>query len=128
MVQQVTKGIKISVNSKFNGTFYKNLRLHFAFDYTVCIENHSSDSVQINRRYWTILDALNPKETVEGAGVIGRQPILEPGERHTYTSGCLLTSPFGAMKGFYTLHNFSTNTSFRVRIPIFKLSADFTLN
>ncbi|MCL4171296.1 UNVERIFIED_CONTAM: hypothetical protein GTU68_000640, partial [Idotea baltica] len=103
MVQQVTKGIKISVETTFEGSFYKNYKIHYAFGYTVTIENQSKDSVQLNDRHWEILDALNNIETVTGEGVIGKKPVLKPGESHTYTSGCLLTSPFGAMQGFYSM-------------------------
>ena len=87
MVQQVTSGIKISVDTTFEGTFYKNYKVHFAFGYTVTIENQSKDSVQLNSRYWKIMDALNNVEIVEGEGVIGKKPVLQPGESHTYNSG-----------------------------------------
>ncbi|PIB32791.1 Co2+/Mg2+ efflux protein ApaG [Gaetbulibacter sp. 5U11] len=128
MVQQVTRGIKISVETKFEGTFYKNYKINFAFGYNVTIENQSKDVVQLNARYWTIYDALNNIEIVSGEGVIGQKPILKPGETHTYTSGCLLTSPFGAMKGFYSMVNYTTAKNFEVIIPTFKLSAPFALN
>lgn len=128
MVQQVTKGIKISVETNFEGTFYKNYKIHYAFGYRVTIENQSKDSVQLNARHWTILDALNNTETVSGEGVIGKKPVLKPGESHRYSSGCLLTSPFGAMKGFYSMVNFTTTKKFNVAIPTFKLSAPFAIN
>jgi ApaG protein len=128
MVQQVTKGIKISVETNFEGTFYKNYKIQFAFGYKVTIENKSKDSVQLQARQWTILDALNNQEIVAGEGVIGKKPVLKPGESHTYTSGTLLTSPFGAMYGFYNMVNLSTSKKFDVTIPVFKLSAPYALN
>ena len=128
MVQQVTKGIKISVETTFEGSFYKNYKIQYAFGYTVTIENQSKDSVQLNARHWEILDALNNVETVSGEGVIGKKPVLQPGESHTYTSGCLLTSPFGAMQGHYNMVNLSKTNKFKVYIPSFKLSAPFALN
>lgn len=128
MVQQVTRGIKISVETNFEGTFYKNYKIHFAFGYKVTIENQSKDSVQLNGRHWVILDALNNVETVTGEGVIGKKPVIKPGESHTYTSGCLLTSPFGAMRGHYSMVNFTTTKKFNVAIPSFKLGAPFALN
>ncbi len=128
MVQQVTRGIKISVETNFEGTFYKNYKVHFAFGYKVTIENQSKDSVQLNSRHWRILDALNNIEIIEGEGVIGKRPVLKPGELHTYNSGALLASPFGAMQGHYNMVNFSTTNKFRVIIPTFKLSAGFALN
>lgn len=128
MVEQVTKGIKISVETNFEGTFYKNYKIQFAYGYKVTIENQSKDAVQLNARHWTILDALNNAEIVTGEGIIGKKPVLNPGESHTYTSGCLLTSPFGAMKGYYSMINFTTSNKFKVTIPSFKLSAPFALN
>jgi ApaG protein len=128
MVQQVTSGIKISVETTFEGSFYKNYKIQYAFGYTVTIENQSKDSVQLNSRHWEILDALNNLETVTGEGVIGKKPVLKPGESHTYTSGCLLASPFGAMHGFYSMVNFTTTKKFKVNIPTFKLSAPFAIN
>jgi ApaG protein len=128
MVQQVTQGIKISVETNFEGTFYKNYKVNFAFGYKVTIENQSKDSVQLNSRHWEILDALNNIEIVEGEGVIGKKPVLKPGESHIYSSGCLLSSPFGAMQGYYNMVNFTTTKKFKVSIPTFKLSAAFAMN
>jgi len=128
MVQQVTSGIKISVVTRFEGSFYKNYKMQYAFGYTVSIENKSKDPVQLFARHWEILDALNNVETVIGEGVVGKKPVLKPGESHTYTSGCLLTSPFGAMQGHYNMVNFTTTKKFQVAIPTFKLSATFAIN
>lgn len=128
MIQQITRGIKISIETNFEGTFYKNYRVHFAFGYQITIENQSKDSVQLTSRFWKIKDALNRTEIVEGEGVIGQKPVIKPGESHTYKSGCLLTSPFGAMSGFYSMINFTSTRKFRVAIPSFKLSAPFALN
>ncbi len=128
MIQQVTRGIKISVKTSFEGTFYKNYKMHFAFGYEITIENQSKDSVQLTSRHWQIFDALNSIEIVDGEGVIGKKPVLKPGESHTYQSGCLLSSPIGAMRGHYNMVNFTTTKKFRVFIPTFKLSAPFALN
>lgn len=128
MVHQVTRGIKISVDTTFEGTFYKNYKIHFAFGYRVTIENQGKDSVQLTARHWKIYDALNPTEVVDGEGVIGKKPVLKPGESHSYNSGCLLSSPFGAMQGHYHMVNFTTTNTFKVMIPTFKLSAPFALN
>ncbi|RKS43445.1 ApaG protein [Gillisia mitskevichiae] len=128
MVQKVTCGIKISVETNFEGTFYKNYKIHFAFGYRVTIENQSKDSVQLTSRFWNIKDALKDTEIVQGEGVIGKKPILLPGETHTYSSGCLLSSPFGSMTGYYNMINFTSSKKFKVAIPTFKLSAPFALN
>ncbi|MBD0825244.1 MULTISPECIES: Co2+/Mg2+ efflux protein ApaG [Aestuariibaculum] len=128
MVQLVTRGIKISVETTYEGSFYRDYKIQYAFAYTITIENQSKDVVQLNSRHWDIYDALNNIEIVKGEGVIGKTPVIQPGESHTYSSGCLLSSPFGAMKGFYNMLNFSTNSIFKVTIPTFKLSAPFAIN
>jgi ApaG protein len=128
MVTQITRGIKISVLAMFEGTYFKNNKMHFAFTYQITIENHSKDSVQLISRHWEIYDALNTLEIVDGEGVIGKKPVLKPGESHTYSSGCLLCSPFGTMLGHFNMVNFTTTRNFRVQVPAFKLSAPFALN
>ena len=128
MVSQITRGIKISVLTSFEGTYFKNYKIHFAFTYHVSIENQSKDSVQLHSRHWEIYDALNHTETVDGEGVIGKKPVIKPGENYTYSSGCLLSSPIGAMKGHFNMINFTTTKSFKVEIPAFKLSAPFAIN
>lgn len=128
MVTQITRGIKISVNTSFEGTYFKNYKIHFAFSYEITIENHSKDSVQLNLRHWEIFDSLNNVEVVDGEGVIGKKPVLKPGESHTYSSGCLLSSPYGAMRGFFTMINFTTTKTFKVIVPNFRLSAPYALN
>lgn len=121
MVQQVTNGIKISVNSNFEGSSYRNYKLYYAFSYQITIENQSNETVQLLERNWEIFDSLNKTETVEGSGVIGKKPILKPSQIHTYISNCFLTSPIGAMRGFYNMVTFSTAKSFKVYIPTFQL-------
>jgi ApaG protein len=128
MVSQITRGIKISVLTSFEGTYFKNYKIHFAFSYEITIENHSKDSVQLVSRHWDIFDSLNDRETVDGEGVIGKKPVIKPGESHTYNSGCLLASPHGAMKGFFNMVNFTTTKDFQVIVPTFRLSAPFALN
>jgi ApaG protein len=128
MVSQITRGIKISVLTTFEGTYFKNHKIHFAFSYEITIENHSKDSVQLTSRHWEIFDSLNDLETVDGEGVIGKKPVLKPGESHTYNSGCLLSSPFGAMRGWFNMVNFTSTRNFRVIVPSFRLSAPFALN
>ena len=128
MVTQITQGIKISVLTSFEGTYFKNNKLHYAFAYEITIENHSKDAVQLITRHWEISDSLNEVEIVEGEGVIGKKPVLKPGESHTYSSGCLLSSPFGAMRGYFNMINYTSTRNFRVIVPTFKLSAPFALN
>ncbi|WP_322549737.1 Co2+/Mg2+ efflux protein ApaG [Flavobacterium psychraquaticum] len=128
MVSQITRGIKISVLTSFEGTYFRNYKIHFAFTYQITIENQSKDSVQLNSRHWEIYDALNDLDTVDGEGVIGKKPVIKPGEAFSYSSGCLLASPIGAMKGHFNMVNFTSTKTFKVLIPTFKLSAPFAIN
>ena len=128
MVSQITRGIKISVLTSFEGTYFKNYKIHFVFAYQITIENQSKDSVQLNSRHWEIYDALNNLDTVDGEGVIGKKPVIKPGEAFYYSSGCLLSSPIGAMKGYFSMVNFTSTKTFKVLIPTFKLSAPFAIN
>lgn len=128
MVSQITRGIKISVNTSFEGTFIKNYNMNYAFSYEITIENYSKDSVQLINRHWEIFDSLNNMEIVNGEGVVGQKPVLKPGESYTYTSGCLLLSSIGAMRGHFNMINFTSTKKFQVEVPTFKLSAPFALN
>ena len=128
MVTQITRGVKISVDTTFEGTYFKNYKIHFAFSYEITIENYSKDSVQLKSRHWEIFDSLNDVEIVDGEGVVGKKPVLKPGETYTYSSGCLLSSPHGAMSGFFNMINFTTTKNFKVIVPTFRLSAPFALN
>ncbi|MCW5520126.1 Co2+/Mg2+ efflux protein ApaG [Aureitalea sp. L0-47] len=128
MVQQVTKGIKISVTTQYEGFLGHDHKTSYAFSYSITIENNSKDTVQLISRRWNIKDALNNEQVVTGQGVIGMKPVLAPGESHSYNSGCMLLAPVGAMNGAYTMINFNTMKAFKVQIPTFKLSAEFAMN
>lgn len=128
MVSQITKGIKISVVTNFEGTYFKNHKIHFAFSYEITIENQGKDSVQLISRHWEIFDSLNNKEIVDGEGVIGKKPVIKSGDSHTYNSGCLLSSPFGSMRGEFSMVNFTSTKTFKVAVPTFRLNAPFALN
>lgn len=128
MVEQVTKGIKISVETKFMGTSYQNDRLLYAFSYNIAIENQSNGSVQLMNRHWKIFDSLNDIKIINGPGVVGLQPILKPTEKHNYQSHCFLISSRGAMKGYYEMVDFVTNEIFKVHIPTFQFMVSEELN
>lgn len=128
MVYQITKGIKISVKTKYNGTNYRNDRLYYTFSYVITIENKSSETVKLTDRFWKIFDSLNNTEIVNGEGVVGQTPTLKPNDCYTYGSGCFLESNIGAMKGFYTMINLDTFEQFKVIIPTFQLSNQTILN
>lgn len=128
MIQQITKGIKISVDTNFEGKRYQNLRMYYTFSYSITIENQSSDTVQLLSRYWNIFDSLSDVETIEGEGVIGEKPVISPKESYTYNSHCLLSSPIGAMNGHYNMINFTSSNQFKVKIPNFQLMLPATFN
>ena len=128
MIQQVTRGIKITVDTDYNGSFLKDNVLLFAFAYQIEIENQSKSSVQLLTRHWKIIETMNKNQYVNGTGVKGKKPIINPGEVHKYKSGCLLSSAFGAMKGTYTMIDLSSSKIFKVEIPLFRLSTLFILN
>ncbi|QXP66754.1 Co2+/Mg2+ efflux protein ApaG [Polaribacter sp. AHE13PA] len=128
MINQITKGIKISVDTKYKGTNYRNNRLHHIFGYIITIENKSTETVKLTDRFWTIFDTLNNTEIVSGEGVVGQTPILKPNDIYKYGSGCFLESNIGAMKGFYTMINLETFEQFKVIIPTFQLTTQSILN
>lgn len=128
MFTQVTKGIKVSVQATFEDTFFKNYRMYYTFGYTVTIENLSKNTVQLMARHWDIFDALKVTEIIDGKGVMGRTPVIKPGETHTYSSGCLLASPIGAMRGYYQMVNLDDVRAFKAEVPTFKLVAPFVIN
>ncbi|KPM30308.1 ApaG domain protein [Croceitalea dokdonensis DOKDO 023] len=128
MTTQVTKGIKVSVQTSFEGTFFKNYKMHYAFGYTISIENQSKDVVQLTTRHWDVFDSLKEMEAIDGEGVIGKKPVIRPGKSHTYSSGCLLASPIGAMKGYYHIMNLTTSQIIEVPVPTFKFAAAFAMN
>lgn len=128
MVEQMTKGIKISVKTKFDGTTYRNYRLFYNFGYFITIENKSLETVQLTDRFWRIFDSLYHTEYVQGEGVVGQTPVLEPNDTYTYKSFCLLSSHTGAMNGYFTMLNINSLESFKVMIPTFQLSTPVSSN
>tara|TARA_R110002124_G_scaffold84298_1_gene219655 strand:+ start:161 stop:547 length:387 start_codon:yes stop_codon:yes gene_type:complete len=128
MVEQITKGIKIIVKTKYNGTSYRNNRLYYVFAYFITIENNSEQTVKLTDRFWQIFDSLNKTEIVEGEGVVGQTPILKPNDTYSYSSGCFLESNIGSMKGFYTMQNTKTLEHFKVTIPTFQLLTPIVSN
>ena len=88
------------------------------------IENQSNDRVQLINRYWRITDALGRVQEVRGAGVVGEQPVLEPGEAFAYTSGVPLSTPSGIMVGCYEMEG-REGERFDVAIPAFSLDSPF---
>jgi ApaG protein len=93
--------------------------------YHIRIENGSDEAVQLLTRHWRITDGRGMVNFVEGEGVVGEQPLLQPGQSHDYVSGCPLTTPMGTMEGHYTFVRRSGD-AFNVSIPFFPLAAPAT--
>ena len=128
MATAITEGIKVSVEVTYQAEFSSPHQHHYVFTYKVNIENKSSHTIQLMRRRWEIFDAGDSTKIVEGDGVVGQQPILEPGNRHEYVSGCNLKSGLGKMRGSYSMEKLFDGKSFEVAIPEFQLIADIFSN
>jgi len=124
MVTAITEGIKVSIEAVYQAEFSSPHQQHYVFTYKVNIENHSNIAVQLLRRKWEIYDAGRHIKPVEGDGVVGQQPILEPGHTHQYVSGCNLKSGLGKMKGYYYMEKLIDGKMIEVEIPEFQLIAD----
>ena len=120
MYEAVTRGIKVSVTPQFLEYEADDDRYFWA--YTVVIENESETAAQLKTRYWQITDAKGRVEEVRGPGVVGETPLLRPGERFTYTSGCPLNEPSGVMVGHYGMVD-ADGDVFEVEIPAFSLDS-----
>lgn len=128
MVTQTTEGIKVSVSTSYQKDFSRPKNTEFIFSYEIRIDNHSRRTIQLLRREWTIIDAYGNARVVEGEGVIGNQPVIEPGGFHQYNSGCQLETEQGKMYGHYTMERISDGVQFQVSIPVFHMTAPFKLN
>ncbi len=120
MYQQDTRSIRISVEPFYIEDQSSPPNNRFVFGYRVQIDNHGVESVQLLRRCWRITDGWGQTLEVEGAGVVGEQPMIAPGESFEYTSGTPLTTPSGVMVGHYQMVTESGET-FDVAIPAFSL-------
>lgn len=101
--EAVTHGLRVEVDTRYSPEHSQPGANHWFFLYTIRISNEGSETCQLVSRYWIIRDATGHVEEVEGEGVVGQQPVLEPGESFEYTSGCPLDTPFGSMEGTYQM-------------------------
>jgi ApaG protein len=99
---------------------------HFVWAYHVTIENLGQETVQLRSRHWRITDARGELHEVRGPGVIGEQPVLEPGDMFDYTSGTPLATPSGIMMGSYQMEN-ERGEVFDIEIPGFSLDSPYQL-
>lgn len=128
MVNTTTEGVKVSVETLYQQEYSNPAKEHFMFAYKITIENMTDYAVQLMRRRWDIFDSNGTKREVEGEGVVGLQPVIEPGSQHDYVSGCNLKTEMGSMKGEYQMLRLLDNRTFDVKIPEFQLFVPYKLN
>lgn len=128
MLTDERQDIKISSTTEYQDPLSQIEVNSFMFSYTITIENKSKHVVQLLGRHWEIFDSQGEYQVVDGEGVIGKQPTLQPNESFSYTSGCQLNSDYGKMKGYYDFINLDTQNIFTVDIPEFTLLTPFKLN
>lgn len=128
MSVEITNGIKVSVESRFSERFSSILENRYIYQYTIAITNKSNYSVQLLEREWFIYDSLDFPRIVRGEGVIGEQPVIEPGDTFSYSSSCDLQSTLGKMEGNYIFKNVITSEIIKVKIPTFQLLYPNMLN
>ncbi|MGO9835432.1 MAG: Co2+/Mg2+ efflux protein ApaG [Polyangiaceae bacterium] len=123
----VTEGIRVSVRSTYVVDQSVPLARRYVFSYTVRISNEGAEPAQLRTRHWIITDGGGKVEEVRGPGVVGHQPFLRPGEHFDYTSGCVLETPRGEMRGTYQMHR-SDGRVFDAVIAPFLLALPHSLN
>lgn len=122
MYHRVTRGIKVVVEPRYLDNQSKPDENHFVWAYTITLENHGRETVTLRTRYWKITDAFGKVQEVRGAGVVGEEPTLKPGDSFQYTSGCPLPTPSGFMVGAYQMET-AAGEMFNVDIPAFSLDS-----
>jgi ApaG protein len=120
-----TRNIRVSVRAQYDPARSNPQRSEWFFLYTVRITNESRDTVQLKSRHWIITDGMGKVQEVQGPGVVGEQPVLVSGQSFEYTSGCPLTTPFGAMNGTYQMVN-QAGEKFDIEIAPFTLTESST--
>ena len=123
----LTQGIRVEVKSTYLAERSNPGDAYFMFAYHVRISNQGDETAQLLSRRWVITDGEGRQEMVEGPGVVGEQPILEPGQEFQYTSYCPLPTAVGAMQGAYRMITRSGQL-FEVKIAPFTLSVPFAVN
>jgi len=117
-----TRDIQVTVRPVYLDGQSDVLGKRFVFGYFVRIQNHGPEDIQLLRRHWHITDSDGRVQEVEGEGVIGKQPVIEPGASHEYNSYCVLETFIGHMQGTYTMET-AQGDRFKVEIPRFDLKA-----
>jgi ApaG protein len=120
--ERTTRDIRVSVRPAFLEDQSDPEEPRFLWSYTISIQNNGQETVQLLSRYWHITDAAGRVQEVRGPGVVGAQPVLEPGATFEYTSGCPLTTASGAMVGRYQMRA-ASGEDFEIDIPVFLLES-----
>lgn len=128
MVNQVSEGVRITVETGYEERYSDVDSGNFVFTYRITIENTNDFPVHLLSRHWDIFDSNGELTTVDGEGVVGKQPILHPGEYYNYESACNLKTTIGRMSGYYNMVRVPDNKKLRVEIPEFELAVPFMLN
>lgn len=123
MYEAETEGVAIRVTPTFMPQESDMEEGKFFWAYTIEIENRSAKLVQLLTRYWRISSASGFTQEVEGDGVVGKQPVIRPGEIHRYTSGVPLNAPSGMMGGHYGMVETQSGRHFRATVPTFALDS-----
>ncbi len=120
MYRATTRGVEVCVEPFFLPDQSEPEERRYVWAYRVTIANHSPATIKLLSRYWHITDGLGRVQEVEGEGVVGEQPELEPGDSFQYTSGCPLATSSGIMMGRYTMRT-KDGDFFEVDVPAFSL-------
>lgn len=128
MPESKTKDIAVKVETHYQDQESQPDLEHFVFAYRVTIENQGDHTIKLLRRYWHITDAKTYKQEVEGEGVVGRQPVLEPGQSHQYVSGYNFQTELAKMSGFFTMEKITDGEQFKVDIPEFLMMVPYRYN
>ena len=120
MYQAVTRNIEVSVTPEYVSERSAPDRGEYFWAYTIEITNRGADTVQLRTRHWRITDGFGRQQEVRGPGVVGKQPVLKPGESFEYTSGVPLPTPSGFMTGTYGMVT-ASGEPFDIAIPTFSL-------
>ncbi len=128
METKTTNGVKVSVETFYQPKYSRPLYSEFAFAYRITIENCSDSTIQLLKRKLYIFDSNSDYSTVEGEGVVGQFPVIEPNSTYQYVSGCHLKSELGKMVGKYVFLNKTTSKTFKVKVPKFSLISPLKLN
>ena len=122
MYSETTRAITVIVRPTYLEDQSSPGEGHYVWAYRVRIENHGEETVQLLRRHWRITDAMGRVQEVKGPGVVGEQPVLEPGGSYEYTSGTPLSTPSGFMVGSYEMES-AKGEKFDIAIPAFSLDS-----